>query len=466
MIRYRDLVSDTICSAITPPGYSGVAVLRVSGERSLEMVLPFFPSLKDSQPKSHRAYFGQFLNREGKLLDEVLITYFEKGKSFTGDQSLEISCHGNPLLVNKIIDCLLSSGCRLAEKGEFSFRAFYNGKIDLVQAEAINSLIKTSHDFGSESFLKQLEGKLSDKFKEIQDFLITALAHLEASIDFVEEDIDPQELQLLKKPISEAHDVVSELLGSYSNGKVLNESFKISLLGPTNAGKSSLFNKLVEEERAIVTEQPGTTRDIVSDKRFLGDMPVEFLDTAGIRETSDHVETIGIEKSLALSKTANLILYLIDIDDPVDIPQSICLPKEKTIMVFNKIDLSHDPKNVEKVVEKYMENNCLSNNCVETSLISAETSEGIDTLKSQISIKIESIFYGHSEDLTQARHFDHLSRCLEHLNATLSMLDNSESPDLLSQELQLGLSEINGLLGKECNDEILDKIFSDFCIGK
>ena len=466
MIQYRDLLSDTICSPITAPGYSGVAVIRVSGEKSLEITKKF-TNLKSEDITSHKSYLRMFVGELDKKIDQVLITYFKKDKSFTGDETIEISCHGNPLIINAIVNAYLNEGCRAAEKGEFSFRAYYNGKIDLIQAESIHQLVTTNNIEGSDSFLSQLQGRLSGEFKFVEDNLVLALSHLEASIDFVEQEIETANYQVVQEILALVKDKTEKLIDSYSVGKSLQGSFKVLLLGKTNVGKSSLFNKFVEKDRAIVTEIAGTTRDVITGQKFIGHNSVEFIDSAGLRETSDKIEKIGIEKSIEQIQKADLVLYLVDVTTPEENNLENFLPIEKTHIVFNKIDLLDSEEDILQAKDKFLKSSGLDFSNDKVSFIS--TLEGNSIVELILLLEKNIVQQrDHKENnlVTQARHYNHLCELNTNLKACFNLISIEESPDILSQELQLGLSEVHQLLGKEYNDEVLDKIFSQFCIGK
>ncbi len=462
MVRYVDLVSDTICSPITAPGHAGVAIVRVCGDKALEYVNRISNL---GTIKSHTCKLVKVFGSNQNEVDQCLMTFFEKGKSFTGDQTVEIACHGNPLIVNQIIDLLLDQGCRSAERGEFSFRAFYNGNLDLIQAESIQSLVMSGHQMGSSQFIGHLSGSLSEKFRFLEEGLISVLGHIEANIDFVEEDIEPDEYTKIHEKLKDLELQNQKLLITFDVGKNLEKSFKILLLGKTNAGKSSLFNALVESDRSIITDIEGTTRDIVSEKVFINNFLVEFLDSAGLRQAQDLVEKIGIEKTLDQLDHADLILYVIDGLSEIEIPKDF-LERKNLVPIVNKRDRL-GPSELANVKNLFNDSINLATVSDRVRFVSAKTGEGIAELRSMIENQIISQNTSIEKDvITQARHFDHLKALDHHISSAIELVESQESPDLISQELQLGLSELHGLLGKEYNDEILDKIFSDFCIGK
>ena len=466
MLRYRDCVGDTICSPITPLGYSGVAVIRISGQKAFRVTQKIIPH-KSLEFKTHCSYLTAILDGEQRPIDQVLITTFEKGRSFTGDETVEVSCHGNPLLVNAITRRYLEQGCRTADPGEFSFRAYYNGKLDLVQAESIQSLVRTKQKGASCQFMGELQGQLSDRFRGIEDQLVHAMAQLEATIDFVEQDISPETFGFIESLVSQVKAEVVGLMESYDTGKNLLEDPKILLLGQTNGGKSSLFNQLVQSERAIVTEREGTTRDIITETRFLGHHPVQFMDSAGLRETLDLAESMGIERGLKQCEEASLILFVVDGKEPKALEVLRSLPEEKTLIVFNKRDLFKSLPEMMEICEKLLKKQQIPRVMETCHFVSSLRGVGIETLLSSIKNHFMSPALDHSEVfISQSRHFNHLKEVLSHLETSRELLKKEESPDLISQELLLALTEVHHILGKEYDDEVLDRIFSQFCIGK
>ena len=476
MVRYVDLISDTICAPVTAPGYASVAVIRVSGNRAWDITRNFV-SRKDEKQKSHHAFLTSFKNQNDKELDQVLITYFEKGRSFSGDETVEVACHGNPLIVNAICEVYLNNGCRMAEPGEFSFRAFYNGRIDLVQAESIQQLVRHNNQRASSVSLDHLNGSLSRKFETLEKRIITILSHLEVQIDFVEQDVNPDENAKLIGSVKESLKLTNQLLLSYESGKKIRQGHKILILGPTNVGKSSLFNRLFNEEKVIVTNQEGTTRDLIGKQTFFGSHFVELFDSAGIRESQDPVEKIGIKKSLEAIKNSCLIVCVIDKTKDVGRDFFKKLPLNQCFVVFNKIDLfsektpelfdgSSPSVDLERILSQIMSiNSKLKKDRI--FFVSALNGFGLENLKKNIESFIGSqTLSGEQSMVTQARHFNHLSKLQESLKKTMEFLQQGQSPDLVSQELSMGLNHIHQILGKEYNDEVLNNIFSEFCIGK
>ncbi len=463
MIRYLDLVSDTVCAPITAPGRAGVTVTRVSGNLALPIIHKITDIKKPLQ--SHRVYLTKII-RNGKPVDEVLVTYFKQGSSFTGDEVIEISSHGNPLVSNQIVNLLLENGCRSAEPGEFSFRAFYNGKIDLLQAESINSLIHSKNTLKANVSLDQLGGALSKSLQHVEQSLLSVMAELEASIDFSEEDLVTNEYSTLSEKIRQSLEAIHSLIGSYDVGRNLDRGSQVLLIGPTNVGKSSLFNMLCNDNLAIVTDIPGTTRDLLRGQVFVGPYNVEFLDSAGVRFSNDQVESIGIKLSLERTKVADAILCVLDSSSEFDEDFIKDLPIDKTIFVLNKIDLLDTNEKQGQLVDRFHSKvrHVRPDNVV---MLSVLKKRGSDTLTRRLEATLAERSSGDENSyILQARHFSHLNQCRTHLIAALGQMDQNESADIISQELFLGLSEVHRILGKEYDDEVLDRIFSQFCIGK
>lgn len=463
MIRYLDLVSDTVCAPITASGRAGVAVIRVSGNRASQIIQKITDINKPLQ--SQRVYLTQIL-RNDKPIDEVLVTYFKEGCSFTGDEVIEISSHGNPLVTNQIVNLLLENGCRSAEPGEFSFRAFYNGRIDLLQAESINSLIQSKNTLKANVSLDQLGGGLSKALHQVEQSLITVMAELEASIDFSEEDLVTNEYSSLSAKIHESLKAIDRFIESYDVGRNLDRGTQVLLLGPTNVGKSSLFNTLCKENLAIVTDVPGTTRDLLRGQVFVGPYNVEFLDSAGVRFSDDQVESIGISLSLEKAQNAEAILCVLDCSSDFDEDFIKDLPLEKTIFVLNKIDLLGVGEERKQFIDRFHSKIRFAqpDNIIQVSVLE---NIGLEILSRRLEAVLAERNSGTENSyILQARHYNHLNQCRTHLLASLGQMEEKESADIISQELLLGMSEVHQILGKQYDDEILDRIFSQFCIGK
>lgn len=464
-MRFIDLIDETICAQITPQGQSGVAVLRLSGARSLSITRQLCSFLPDNI-ESHRVYYGFLKDKNGSSIDEVLVTYFARGRSFTGDESIEISCHGGFTSPHRILSELTQAGCRPAEKGEFTFRAFYNGKMDLVQAEGILSVIHSQTEKAREVALTHIKGQLSDELHTIEDGLISILAQLEASIDFSTEDIEPYSLQQIEALISLQRDRVQKLVDSYRSGKILKEGIKVLIAGPTNAGKSSLYNLLVGEHKAIVTDIAGTTRDILESSILINGIQVRLIDSAGIRETSDVVERMGIDKSRIALQEADIVLYVLDSQSWDHDYSPLVKFMDKSFFVVNKMDLVGDSQAIRESLRSELTAKVDYPKESPIFYISVNKNKEIQTLIDFISSRSSLSTHQNDHMITQFRHFDHLSKALHSIASAQSLVKKQGSYDLIAQDIQFGLKEIMTLLGKEFDEQVLDRVFSQFCIGK
>jgi len=465
--RNFDKDKDTICALSTASGRGGIAVVRVSGDKSWELIKNLAPNFLQ-EPDSHRVYFTKLYNLE-QLIDEVIVTFFAEGKSFTGEATVEISCHGSPIVTQKIINTLISYGARQAEPGEFTYRAYMNGKIDLIQAESILNLIESQSSQAANMSARQLGGELTHKVDLILNNLLKVGAHLEAQIDFVEQDIEPKELELLSHQLKRSSEEINDLISSYDRGLLLKEGLNVVLLGEPNVGKSSLLNKITQQNLAIVTEIPGTTRDIVSGKKSINGVEVLFHDTAGIRDSVDIIEKMGIERSLSFAKKGDLIFWVMD-STQLGIGQLELeeLRDKKFIIIFNKMDkianiqefknVSNDFLNLLKVEYKLLPEKVLY-----LSTLDSNSCNQIDLILSEI---LDTSFYENSPVLMSTRQFDLLSRAKFLVDESLQLLNQSESPELIVFELKEAIVLIHQLLGRVYDDQIMDTLFNEFCLGK
>lgn len=465
-MSYVDLVDETICALITTPGLSGISVIRVSGPRALEITRQFC-SFLPAELDSHKVYFGKFKSLSNELIDECLVTYFSEGRSFTDDETCEISVHGGHACASRVLTELLSQGCRAAEKGEFTFRAFYNGKIDLVQAEAVHSLIKSRSDHARGQAVLQLSGRLSHKISLIEENLIRTLAQIEASIDFSTEDIEPYSVSQISDLLKETQGIVQNLTRSFQRGRVLEEGLRIALVGAPNVGKSSLYNALLGQDKAIVTSVAGTTRDILESTMNDFGLPLWLVDTAGLRETNDEIEKIGIQKTQKQLVESDLVFYLLEANKSSSWDLGpIKTLLDNTVFVVTKIDEIEFNVNTQNEYIDKLKSMMDSHDSPATFFISSKTLQGIQELKEYMESK-SLVDIHHDEGLiTQHRHFDHLVKCENGIKKSIQMLTEAESFDLVALELQASLKEVFTLLGKEYDDQVLDRVFQQFCIGK
>ena len=471
-LSLRPQDKDTICALATPPGQGALALIRVSGKKAFEItrkLCSFLPNSKDIV--SHHIYFGTFVSfEERSLIDEVLVSCFAEGKSFTGEESTEISCHGGSFVTKAILDNLVSAGTRLANRGEFSYRAFMNGRIDLMQAESVLQLIESRSPVSHQQALRILKGEMSLKLKQLEQDLLKFLAFVEAGIDFSDRDISmvssEEQLGLLRK----IQKTVEQWVKSCQQGKINREGFSILLMGAANSGKSSLFNCLVGESKAIVTEYPGTTRDVLECSLLFNQREFCLKDTAGFRESSDPIEQLGLKKVLEEIKSSHLLLFLVDGSSEIKASSFLGLDKkekdQKILLVFSKSDLVssvEDKKKQEEKVKDFLLKQEL-NLCEEPIWISSKTKEGVENLK--------KIFCSVSETeagevfLSNNRHLSAMEQIKIFLNKAEELLKKDSSPEFIAFELQSALKVLYEMTGQEYNEQVVEQIFKEFCLGK
>jgi len=464
---------DTICALSTPPGVGGIAVIRVSGPKAAVItrkLCPFLPSA----PESHRVYYGllKATNTDQKPpsfdqnIDEVLVSYFREGRSFTGEETCEISCHGGSILQTSILQELVAAGCRMARPGEFTYRAFMSGRLDLVQAESVLGLIESQSKQSARVALRQLQGHLSQDFSRVEDDLLWILAQLEANIDFSTENLEVVSSDELKSRARNLKTYLEKLMGTYHHGRLLKEGLQIALVGKPNAGKSSLLNALVKEERAIVTAEEGTTRDLVEGRMSFAGLPVTFVDTAGLRETANEAERIGIERSRKAMKDSDLVFVIVDLSSSnwrdqftefaaQDTPQSFYL--------FNKADLLSFESEARKASESHAREVGVFDR---TYWVSAKTRAGLADIEQRVDNIVRASSTEDSNVVTQARHLEQLQKIHTCLGKAVELIDHDSSPEFIAFELQEAIRAIHELLGKEFHEQVIDRIFKEFCLGK
>ncbi len=446
--------NDTICALATGGGMSAIALIRLSGIDSIKIANKIF-SKELQNKKSHTVHFGTIL--EGtKIIDEVVLTIFYKDHSFTGEETVEISCHGSTYIQNKILELLIIKGVRVAIPGEFTMRAFKNGKLDLSQAESVADLIESESAAAHETAIKHLRGGFSKKLKILRTKLIDFASLIELELDFSEEDVEFANRNQLKDLVSEMHKEVSSLIESFKLGNVIKNGIPVAILGAPNVGKSTLLNSLLNEDKAIVSNIAGTTRDSIEDELIIKGYNFRFIDTAGIRKTEDVIETLGIEKTLLQANKSTIIIYLIDAT--LDINQQLIdikkLEKEdqrKVIKVINKIDLN---KNIKNQLDDIV-------------YISAKEKKGLEKLKDEILdfTNLNSLS-NNNTIITNQRHFDQLNKTINELNMIIDGLSNGLSSELLSINIKQSLFHLGLITGEVSTDDLLANIFGKFCIGK
>lgn len=450
------MISDTIAAISTAFGEGAVALLRLSGPRAVAVADEVFRGKKAaSSAPSRFAQFGSIFDREQKL-DDVLLTVFRAPHSYTGEDVVEIACHGGVLVSRRILELLLQHGARSAEPGEFTQRAFLHGKMDLTQAEAVMDLITAQTDLALRAATEQLGGRLGQKLRELREALLGLLAHVEAFIDFPDEDIDPDTGDVLLGKLEAVRREVEALLATASQGRVVREGVRTVIYGAPNVGKSSLLNRLLGFERAIVSAKPGTTRDVIEEVINLRGIPLRLVDTAGVRESDDEIEREGIARTQLQVERADLILHLAEADRaPFDQFSGLALDSfagaPKTILVLNKTDRGQHS----------------GWSSMDAVRISCATGEGIDTLTAAIEAKV---FGGSAHrDWTvaiNARHKDCLEKTLHFTAAAREALHSGLSPEFIAEELRAALESVGDVVGRVDAEDVLGKIFSTFCIGK
>jgi tRNA modification GTPase len=413
-------------------------------------------------PESHHVYYG-FLRTLDQIdtVDEVLVTIFTNGRSFTGEECVEISCHGSPTICAQICQQLISTGCRTAEPGEFTYRAFINGRLDLVQAESVLTLIESQSQMSAKMALRQLRGELSTQLKVLEDTLIWCLAHLEASIDFSTEDLEVVSVPELTAKLERSETLLREFVASYRSGQILREGLHVALVGHANVGKSSLLNALCGEERAIVTEIAGTTRDVVEGQIVLDGLVVHLSDTAGIRDSADPVERIGIERARRAGGDADLLIHVLDGSSELDIELELESRAPK-IFILNKSDLVDEATQASRVFDLEM----AAPSALGYFWVSSRHGLGLAALRESVRAFTKPFHHELGPVITQTRHFELLEACHQCVRRARVLASESASPDLITFELQDGLLALQEVLGKRFDDDVLDRIFKEFCIGK
>ncbi|MCH9617785.1 MAG: tRNA modification GTPase MnmE [Chlamydiia bacterium] len=444
-------MDDVIVAIATPPGIGALSIIRLSGKETFDVVNTFFSGDIPSY-KSHTAHFGRILDPNGGVIDEVILLIMKGKRSFTGENSIEIICHGNPLIAQKILRRALEAGARAADGGEFSRRAFSNGKVDLLQAEAIKEMIHAKNERALKEASKQLGGSLSIYIKDLQRCFIDILAIIEVHIDYPEEGIEEATKKELISIIDDTKMKITRLLDTFHDGKKLFSGHMTAIIGAPNAGKSSLLNALLEENRAIVTDTPGTTRDTIEEEITIDGHTIKFVDTAGIRESSNEIEKIGIEKALAVKKRCDITILLVDLSTEIsDQIKDLYNENKETLVVYNKNDLctKKNPLNAPSPV-----------------YISAKNRTGLESLKKALISTLPFESKDSAPFITKERHYKSLTTALKSLETVLTGIEKGLSVEYISFDLREGLESLSEIIGINVTEEILGGIFSKFCVGK
>lgn len=450
----------TIAAIATPLGEGGLAVIRVSGQDALVIADRCFLAAGKDRPAitsapTHTIHYGHVV-REGRTVDEVLVSVMHAPRTFTGEDVVEITCHGGILASKMVLDTVLASGARAAEAGEFTRRAFLNGRIDLAQAEAVADLIHSRTELALQAANQQLEGKLSKRINQLRDQLMATMAHVEAHIDFPDEDIATDTRDQLVRRLEQGCEFMDQLLRTAEEGQILRRGIRTAIIGRPNAGKSSLLNQLLGHDRAIVSAIPGTTRDTIEETANIRGIPVVFVDTAGLREARDEIELEGIRRSRKSFEQAELILHVFDASDPLTERDTAFLQEfsgKKRILVVNKADLPRRLKFASGL--QAIQVSCL-------------TGEGIESLKDAVK---QAVWSGEVraemlETMINSRHQDALRRGREATLRAVEALRTAQTLEVVAMDLRIGVNAVGEIVGKTTTEDLLDSIFSQFCIGK
>lgn len=446
---------DTICALATPNGIGAIGMIRLSGPKSVSIVSEVFSkSLLDKT--SHTTHFGTIANKSHELIDEVLVTIFAHGMSFTGEQSVEISCHGSPYIQQQLIQVLLDSGARMAEPGEFTQRAFLNGKMDLSQAEAVADLIASQSKSAHGIALKQLRGRFSNELKELREKLINFASLVELELDFAEEDVEFADRTQLKSLVEEVLNYITRLAQSFDLGNAIKNGVPVAIVGAPNTGKSTLLNQLLGDDRAIVSTIEGTTRDIIEETLNIDGILFRLIDTAGIRDGAEEVEAMGIERSLQKIEQATIVLCLADASNKKSVAEVQAWthelrerhPDKKIFMIANKMDLGSVVQN-------------------EAFVISAKNGENIVDLKSKLVEEMKGDFnLANDTIVSNARHYDALIKTADALKTVKEAIESNTTGDFIAMDIRQAMFELGQITGDISTDDLLGNIFSKFCIGK
>lgn len=448
----------TIAAISTPIGHGGIGIVRMSGKEALDIVMKVFKPKNKGEFKPYTIKFGNIINEKEEIVDQVLVSYFKGPKSYTGEDICEINCHGGLIVTKQILDLLLKNGAVLAEPGEFTKRAFLNGKMDLTQAEAVIDLINSKSDKENKISLKQIEGVLGKRIKDIKKDIIDLLVDIEANIDYPEYDLEEVRREKIVEILTNSINKIENLEKTFDSGRVLREGVNTAIIGKPNVGKSSLLNALLRENRAIVTEIAGTTRDTIEEYVTIKGIPLKLVDTAGIRETEDLVENIGIEKSKKAISEAELVLILLDATDEITAEDKELLEMVKNknyIILINKIDAGNKVSKTDFEDENVIE-------------ISVRNDIGLDKLEE----KIEELYnYQNLESddyvmITNSRHQSLIMNAKEGVKNALNSANMGVPLDMLSIDIQEAIQKLNEITGEAISEEVISGIFAKFCLGK
>ena len=460
---------ETIVALASPSGAGAIAVIRLSGKDALTIAEQVFQSVSGKsllKQKTHTIHLGHIVE-EGKVFDQVLLSIFKNPHSYTGEDVIEISCHGSTYIQQQIIQLLLRKGCRMAQAGEFTLRAFLNGKLDLSQAEAVADLISSDNEASHQIAMQQMRGGFSNEIAKLRGELLNFASLIELELDFAEEDVEFADRTQFNELLTRIEFVLKRLIDSFAVGNVIKNGIPVAIVGEPNVGKSTLLNALLNEERSIVSEIAGTTRDTIEDELVIGGIGFRFIDTAGIRETKDVVESMGIKKTFEKIDQAQVVIYIVDSSQLSVVGLNTELQKIKNkfplkplIVVLNKVDKLSDEK-LKTIVSQLTTNNR------QLITISAKQKSGIEDLNNQLLSFVNTGALRNNETIvTNTRHYDSLLKALEEIQKVKFGLQSNLSSDLMSIDIKQALYYFGEITGEVTNDELLGNIFANFCIGK
>lgn len=466
---------DSIVALATPSGAGAIAIIRISGSDAIAIGNSVFKSIKNkdlTRQKTHTLHLGHIVD-DAKTLDEVLVSVFKEPNSYTGENTIEISCHGSAYIQQQIIQLLLRKGCRMADAGEFTLRAFLNGKLDLSQAEAVADLISSDNEASHQIAMQQMRGGFSNEIAKLREELLNFASLIELELDFAEEDVEFADRTQFYELLNRIEFVLKRLIDSFAVGNVIKNGIPVAIVGEPNVGKSTLLNALLNEERAIVSDIAGTTRDTIEDELVIGGIGFRFIDTAGIRETKDLVESIGIKKTFEKIEQAQVVLYLVDgcqlsVDGKLDNllveinKTQNQYPQKPILVIINKKDL------LSKEVIDRIDAKLTTNNQQPTTIyISAKQNIGVEELKNQLLSFVNTGALRNNETIvTNTRHYDSLLKALDEIQKVKFGLETNLSSDLIALDIREALYQFGLITGQVSNDELLGNIFANFCIGK
>ncbi len=458
------LERDAICAVSTPPGIGGVAVVRMTGKDSLSIAQKICVGLPQFVVERHMYLTKLISSDDGNAFDEALVCFFSEGRSYTGDETVEFFCHGGQMICHMLVSELVHLGCRVARPGEFTFRAYLSGKIDLVQVEGIHEMIHATSSAASRQFFKQMNGEFGARFRDLEDGIVWCLANLEASIDFVEDDLEVFDSQILLERLNELVKTCNGFLSSFHSGRLIREGVKVAIVGRPNVGKSSLLNAILGFEKSIVTEIPGTTRDLVEGYSAVNGVNVVFVDTAGIRKSEDLVEGIGIQRSKGAIEASDLVLIVCEsfgADFLVENQLLELAGDRPYLIVSNKSDLNRESS---LAMRSWISSKCIPTDAIVD--VSCVENVGVSGLVDRIYQAIVPMVDVAGIHLCLPRQLELVVQCKKSILAAMRAFENELGPELVSFELQEAVRAVHGLVGKEFNEQVIDRIFKDFCIGK